>query len=409
MLILLLTMRLFFKDPMFDGQLIRAVNHVYHNGADVGECLMTASRIREKDIESWYREWTATAQRMDQQAQACEKAGHWVSAREAYLKASNYYRTSYIFHIGSLSDPRVKEAYQKQRDTFRKAMKYSPYSVEEITIPYEKTAMNGYFFKPDRSEIERPTLIITGGYDGTAEEMYFFSGEAALRRGYNCLLYDGPGQGNMIIEQGIPFRPDWEQVLTPVVNYLYTRKEVKKDYIAQLGISFGGYLAPRALTREHRISALIADPAQFDLYDAVSKRMPGFLLKYILSESRFKNGIANLILKRVLKDPVKGWSLRRGLAVHQAASVKEYIEATKTFTYKTKVEDIRCPTLVCAAENDEIASFARDVYDGLRCPKTFLFFYNAEGAGEHCEDGNRSLFNQRAFDWLDAVYGLNKP
>lgn len=195
-------MRLFFNDPMFDGQLIRAVNPVYHNGADVGECLMTAARIREKDTESWYREWTATAQRIHQQAQVSERAGHLVSARESYLKASNYYRTSYIFLIGSLSDSRVQEAYRNQRATFRKAMVYSPYSVEEITIPYEQTAMNGYFFKVDRSETLRPTLIITGGYDGTAEELYFFSGEAALRRGYNCLVYDGPGQGDMILGVG---------------------------------------------------------------------------------------------------------------------------------------------------------------------------------------------------------------
>jgi len=26
-----------------------------------------------------------------------------------------------------------------------------------------------------------------------------------------------------------------------------------------------------------------------------------------------------------------------------------------------------------------------------------------EGAGNHCEAGARSLFNQRAFDWLDMV------
>ncbi len=401
-------MRLFFKDPLFDGQLIRAVNHVYHNGADVGECLMTASRIREKDTESWYREWTATAQRIDQQAQVSERAGHLVSAREGYLKASNYYRTSYIFHIGSPFDPRVQKAYRDQRDTFRKAMKYSPYSVEEIAIPYEQMSMKGYFFKLDRSDVQRPTLIITGGYDCTAEETYFFSAEAALRRGYNCLVYDGPGQGDMIIERSIPFRPDWENVVTPIVDYLYTRSDVKKECIAQLGISFGGYLAPRSLTKEHRISALIADPAQFDLYDAVTKRMPGFLLNYVQSDSRFKNAIANMILGAVLRNPVKGWSLRRGLAVHKASSVKEYIEATKTFTYKNKVDHIRCQTLVCAAENDEIASFAKDVYEGLTCPKTYSLFYSAEGAGEHCEDGNRSLFNQRAFDWLDEVYDQPK-
>jgi RNA-directed DNA polymerase len=30
-------------------------------------------------------------------------------------------------------------------------------------------------------------------------------------------------------------------------------------------------------------------------------------------------------------------------------------------------------------------------------------FRGSEGAGDHCEMGNRSPLNQRVFDWLDAV------
>jgi len=36
-------------------------------------------------------------------------------------------------------------------------------------------------------------------------------------------------------------------------------------------------------------------------------------------------------------------------------------------------------------------------------PKTFTTFTAAEGAGEHCHVGARTLFHQRAFDWLDQV------
>ena len=35
-------------------------------------------------------------------------------------------------------------------------------------------------------------------------------------RGYNFLAYDGPGQGAMIREDKVPYRPDWENVLGPV-------------------------------------------------------------------------------------------------------------------------------------------------------------------------------------------------
>jgi hypothetical protein len=37
----------------------------------------------------------------------------------------------------------------------------------------------------------------------------------AVRRGYNCLTFDGPGQGAPLREQKLPFRYDWEKVVTP--------------------------------------------------------------------------------------------------------------------------------------------------------------------------------------------------
>jgi pimeloyl-ACP methyl ester carboxylesterase len=307
--------------------------------------------------------------------------------------------------INSSSDPRLLAAYKRQREAFRKAailLVDSP--VEVISIPYENTTLPGYFLKVDNSDIPRPTLIITGGYDSPAEELYFFSGAAAITRGYNCIIYDGPGQGGALIEQGLVFRPDWENVVTPVVDYLLTRKEVEQKRIALMGISFGGYLAPRAATSEHRISALIADPAQHDLFEAIQSRMPGFLLKAIISDNSFQNWLANMIIHPLLKKPTKGWSLRRGMYVHGVNSVKEYILTGKQYSFKAGIHQIQCPTLVCAAENDEIASLADKVYDLLSCPKTFLKFTDYEGAGVHCEDGNRSLFNQRAFDWLDDLY-----
>jgi alpha-beta hydrolase superfamily lysophospholipase len=49
-------------------------------------------------------------------------------------------------------------------------------------------------------------VILTNGYDGTAEELYFTNGAAALERGYNVLAFDGPGQGSMIIDRGVQYR-----------------------------------------------------------------------------------------------------------------------------------------------------------------------------------------------------------
>ena len=70
----------------------------------------------------------------------------------------------------------------------------------------------------------------------------------AIERGYNCLTFEGPGQGGVIRKQKIPFRPDWEKVDTPVVDYALTNraKEIDPNRIALMGISITGYSLPRA-------------------------------------------------------------------------------------------------------------------------------------------------------------------
>jgi len=94
--------------------------------------------------------------------------------------------------------------------------------VEQVLIPYEMTALPGYFYRPNDSEKPRPTLLVHGGYDSIGEELYLLVAAAAIQRKYNCLIFEGPGQGALIREQHLPFRPDWERVVTPVVDYLLT-------------------------------------------------------------------------------------------------------------------------------------------------------------------------------------------
>jgi pimeloyl-ACP methyl ester carboxylesterase len=101
---------------------------------------------------------------------------------------------------------------------------FSP-AFEPIQIPYEKTTLPGYFFKvddysttEDENEKQRPIVVVHGGFDSTLEELYFSAAAPALERGYNCLAFDGPGQGGVIRNQKTPFRFDWEKVVTPVCS-----------------------------------------------------------------------------------------------------------------------------------------------------------------------------------------------
>jgi dipeptidyl aminopeptidase/acylaminoacyl peptidase len=101
------------------------------------------------------------------------------------------------------------------------------------------------------------------------EELYTSAAAPALERGYNCLTFEGPGQGEVIRKQKFPFRYDWEKVVTPVIDYALTRdSDIDPSQIALMGISIGGYLAARAAAYEHRISACVLYDGVYDGYDA---------------------------------------------------------------------------------------------------------------------------------------------
>ncbi len=391
-----------FKDELFDRQWLRTVSHASYDAAEIGECLAVAKAIAAPDPERWYNAWSAMAERRFEAAEESARAGHPVSAIGAYLRASNYWRAAWTFLLQTPLDPRLQAVYRRHRTAFERAAALMQPAGELIRIPYEGAYLHGYFFRADHDTRCRPSLIVNGGYDSTAEEAFLFSGAAALQRGYNCLLFDGPGQGAALIEDGLHFRPDWEQVVGPVIDYALTRPEVDPGGIGLMGVSFGGYLAPRAASADPRVAALIADPGQRSLFEEMQRRLPAFVARRLMNEGGIVSRLLERVLDRRLRHVSKGWALRRGLMVHGVRRPLDYLRLTAAYRVE-RPDAIRCPTLICAAEDDEVGATARDLYDALACPKTFMLFTAADGAGDHCEAGARTWFNQRAFDWLDQV------
>ena len=61
---------------------------------------------------------------------------------------------------------------------------------------------------------------MNNGSDGQNVDMLAQGGLAALERGYNVVIFEGPGQGSQLFLHDVPFRPDWENVITPIVDHL---------------------------------------------------------------------------------------------------------------------------------------------------------------------------------------------
>jgi pimeloyl-ACP methyl ester carboxylesterase len=384
------------------AQLLRAIGAAPYGGADIGECLEAARQIKGTDLDSWYDAWHTLAERVNRLAHDAQQQGQAVTARSAYLRACTYYRTAGVMLLGTPVDARLRDSVACQRESFRAAAALMGHPAETIAIPYEDTTLPGYFFCVDGSGAPRPTVILTGGYDGSCEESYFFSGAAALARGYNVLAFDGPGQGAALVEQGLLMRHDWESVVTPVVDYAVSRPDVDPARIALIGLSLGAYLAPRAAAYEQRIAALVVDCGSFDLRASMLTRLPPPLARGYVAGSHTTRRILQAILGRVASKPTAGWALRRGQLVHGVESALAYFDVLADYTLAGVASEIRCPTWVCNAEGDDIGASAPELVAALTCEKEFVQFTTAEGAGDHCEAGARTLYHARSFAWLDA-------
>lgn len=400
-------MRFLFHDESFSFETLRGAGFACDGGADLGEVLVTAAAIGEGDEEAWHREWKATADRIAGLGEAALSAGHKVSAREAFLRASNYYRMAEFYRrVDPFNDPEVTGLIRRSHDTLLQAASFMEGPVEDVTIPYLDRSLPAYLFLVDDSGKPRPTVIYNNGFDSTREEAYFAIAAAALRRGYNVLAFDGPGQGAALRESRMVFRPDWESVITPVLDYVAGRREVAKDKIVLLGYSLGSYLVARAAAFDTRPAALILDDGMYDLFTSSTAQMPPFLADWIRSGN---DDAFNLVAEFLLtKSTNVRWGLRNGVWTFGAISFADYFRKTMAYTLEGIAHRIACPTLVMEAEGDTFAGGqGKKVDEALKCPHKYVLLRRSQGADEHCHMGAMRLVGQTIFDWLDETLGFH--
>lgn len=398
-----------FRNEAFDFEFLRAMSYSAYRGSELNECYKTAYRIRDNDVDSWYREWFKTASEIHAVADQCLKEGHDVSARDAYLRASNYYRTAEFFYHEASKRPKALVAYRKSRACFLKAGQLFETKFEAVNIPFEGKTLPGYLFKVDNSVKPRPTVIAVTGYDGTAEEMYFQVAAAALERGYNVLSIDGPGQGAALREKQIYFRPDWENVAKPVVDYLISRPEVDPKKIAICGYSVGGYFAPRAVTSEHRIAACVTNPGCYSFFEASlgdQAKSKSFLKQLEAKESFAISAFCGLMMKI---NTGFNWKMQDGMWKFNVKTPHQVLGEFRKYTLDGRIDQIKCPVLVCRSEGEHILEEDQDLslFNKLKSPKTLLVFSKKDWTDVHCQDGLIQVGNQRILDWLDKTLQVN--
>jgi dienelactone hydrolase len=336
---------------------------------------------------------------MTEADRACED-DDLVSARRAYLRASEYYRQSFFFARTDLDDAFLHTAYAAHVNAFRSARPLLTHPSTPMEIITGGVVAQGYLFMPDDSGQPRPTVIAPAGYDSTAEAGYGFTAMSALEHGMNCLVFEGPGQGGVLYERRLPLRPDFEAVLSPVINWLLTQNGVDPDTLVLFGRSFAGYLAPRGATTEHRVAALICDPAQYDFAATVRKQAG----EHNWARLQANDPTLEADLAPFLAQPHARNGFQWRMTAHGVDTMADYLRELSRFSLVGLADRITCPTLALAGEGDfagtgQLPTFAA----ALTAPVTAHEFTVAEGAGGHCEGLGQDRLDQVAFGWLHRV------
>jgi pimeloyl-ACP methyl ester carboxylesterase len=401
---------LFPDNIQFWYETVRAFGAASYGGSEFGEVLATTGRIRSGDVDSWYAEWNATAEKVANEATAQLAQGHHTSARDGFLRAATYYRSADFFLHANPRDPRIADAYRKSVECYEASAKLFEPAIQPVEIPYEHTTLPGYFHRIDDSDRRRPLLICHSGYDGSAQEMHVDGARAAVDRGYIVLAFDGPGQYGPLHREGLTFRADWEKVVSPAVEFALGLPGVDPDRIALMGNSLGGELAPRAAAFEKRLAALIANDGVIDFGAATLGTVPANMRDTVLRTLTAPEApqLDQMIAASMQSSPTAAWTITHGMWALGASTPRAFVAASQAYNLHDGIaEAITCPTLVCDAEGDMFfRGQPEELYARLTCLKAIAHFSTSEGAGLHCQVGAGRLAFARIFDWLDQTFGL---
>jgi hypothetical protein len=392
----------FFATQSFDYGIRISLGATAYGVGDVGTVLAVAARITDGDWSSWFSAWTDRAEEFAVLGTQHRAAGDLRGACWAFLAASDAWSRALDAVDGlpaEQADAVLHPTIRKGRDCWDALVDCSDSRFVRVEVPYEGTTLPGYLLRPDASGSARPTLVITNGSDGPVTAMWWAGAAEALDRGWNAFVYDGPGQQSMLFERGTTFRPDWEAVLTPVVDALVARSDVDAGALTAYGISQAGYWVPRALAFEDRFVAAVADPGVVDVSTSWLEYLPAEMLQ--LLDAGRKDDF-DRYMAQAGGDPETARTFAYRARPYGVSSAFDLFTEVRRYQLRDVADRIRTPLLITDPEDEQFWPGQAEQLAGLlTAPHELARFGVADGANWHCQPLGRRLTALRIFEWLE--------
>jgi dienelactone hydrolase len=303
--------------------------------------------MRVRKFADMHREFGAAARRREIKAQAFEKEGRLVSARESYFIAAMLYSAARwpIFETNAVSidyNARMVACYDKFAAFMNRP-------VERIEAPFGGKVLPGYLHLPHKpAPGERfPLAIGIDGMDGSKEIMCSMYGDKFIERGMAHFIYDGPGQGECTISGLHVSATNHMDAARAVYEQLAGHPHLDLDRAVVWGVSFGSFFALQAAA-------------------ALGDRLKGAAVSFVNHEPGL-NAIMDMASP----------SFKMRFMYMAGFDDEDAFDAFKTeFSTAPLIDKLACPVLIQGGEDDELSpiAFSHELVGRLKPPKKFVVY-----------------------------------
>ena len=371
----------------FDYQLNRVINW---DGGRLEDVEPVAARI--KTSADWKRELI--------------KLGDTAMREERTGNAIAYYQMSEFFMYDG--DPDKRRYYELATKLFYEY--YADYfegenaRIERYDVPYENVKLPVMHVRPIGEC--KGKILIHGGNDSYFEE-FLFSLLYLQEKGFEVYLFEGPGQGGVMRVQGMHFTHEWEKPVKAVLDFF------DLSDITIVGISLGGYLAPRAAAFDKRITKVVAWSVFPCFQDILVSMQPQSTQRaFRILMKLHARPLLNIVFgKKAKNSPIIDWGIKHGCYAYEAKDAYSYAKKLKLYDLAPVADRITQDVLILGANDDHFINYhlvGREI-DMLTNVKslTFRLFTDKENAQNHCNVGNGKLALDTICDWIGEMNDRN--